>query len=417
MQAEIISVANEILLGHIVNTNATHISQRLRELGIEVCYHISVGDNPKRLSSVLKEALGRSDIVITTGGLGPTVDDITIETISKVIKKKLIFKKKIYKKIMDHFDHRKIEMPPINRRQAYIPGGSKDLANPVGTAPGVIIEINGKVLIALPGVPAEMMPMMADVINYLRDRYPSKATIESRIIKVVGLPESATCEKVQDLLKTEGDVTVGIYPHTAYVDLKINAKAEGKRAAGRKIAPIEKKIRSRLGNFVFGTNDETLEGVVGELLTTAKLTICVAESCTGGLIADRLTNVAGSSKYFTMAYVAYSNRAKVSQLGVSKKTIERYGAVSSQVAVAMARGIKRIAKSDLALGVTGIAGPTGATKTKPIGLVYITLSTPRDETWRRFNFIGDRLAIKLKTSQAALDMVRWYLIERCQKKR
>lgn len=386
-------------------------------MGIEVCYHCSVGDNPKRLSSVLKEALARSDIVITTGGLGPTVDDITIETISKVIKKKLIFKKKIYKKIMDHFDRRKIEMPPINRRQAYIPDGSKDLINPVGTAPGVISETNGKVLIALPGVPQEMKSMMADVIDYLKDRYPSKATIETRIIKVVGLPESATCEKVQDLLKTEGDVTVGIYPHTAWVDLKINAKARDKRAAGRKIDPIEKEITSRLGNFVFGTNDETLEGVVGELLTTAKLTISVAESCTGGLIADRLTNVAGSSKYFTMAYVAYSNQAKVSQLGVSKKTIERYGAVSSQVAIAMARGVKKIAKTDLALGVTGIAGPTGATRQKPIGLVYIALSSPQDEQWRRFNFTGDRLAIKLEASQAALDMVRWYLIERCKKKR
>ncbi len=427
MQSEIICVGTEILLGHIVNTNATYISQKLAEIGINLYYHTVVGDNPERLSSTIKNSLKRSDIVIATGGLGPTVDDITLETISKITHRPLILNRKELKRIKSRFSAIGVPMPKSNIRQAYIPKGAIAISNKMGTAPGLIIESGRtersprrKVLIALPGVPLELMPMMEDtVIPYLKNRFYSGGIIKSRTLRIVGLGESKVNEEVLDLLKMSGNVTVGIYAHPAQVDLKITARASDEYKAVYLINPVEEEIRKRLGNYIFGTDTDTLESVVAKLLRENNLTISVAESCTGGLLAKRLTDIPGSSAYFKMGIIAYSNEAKIERLKVPQEMLRRYGAVSSQVAIKMADAVRKSARTDIGISITGIAGPTGATKTKPVGLVYIAISkktTGRTGVspvlpvvCKRFNFHGARDTIRFKATQSALDMLRNYM--------
>ena len=409
MQSEIICAGTEILLGHIVNTNATYISQKLAEIGINLYYHTVVGDNPERLSSILKNSLKRSDIVIITGGLGPTVDDITLEAISKVTRRPLILNRKELKRIKDHFRHYNVQMPKSNTRQAYVPKGAIVINNKMGTAPGLIIESGRKVLIALPGVPLELTPMMEDtVIPYLKEKFYSGGLIKSRTLKITGLGESKVNEEVPDLLKMSGNVTVGIYAHPAQVDLKITAKAPDESHAVYLISPVEEEIRKRLGKYIFGTDSDTLESVVAKFLVENNLTISVAESCTGGLLAKRLTDIPGSSAYFKMGIIAYSNEAKIERLKVPEEMLRRYGAVSSQVAIKMADAVRKSARTDIGISITGIAGPTGATKTKPVGLVYIALAGI-DTTCKRFNFQGTRDTIRFKATQSALDMLRNYI--------
>lgn len=444
MQSEIICIGTELLLGHIVNTNATYISQKLAEIGINLYYHSVVGDNPERLGSILKASLERSDIIITTGGLGPTVDDITLETISKVTHRPLILNRKELRRIKDRFRYANVTMPKTNIRQAYIPKGAIAISNKMGTAPGLIIEspphpslshkgervkVRGKVLIALPGVPLELTHMMEDtVIPYLKKRFYSGGIIKSRTLKIVGMGESKVNEEVADLLKMSGDVTVGIYAHTAQVDLKITTKAIDEFKAIQLISPVEDEIRKRLGNYIFGADNDTLESIVASILTENKLTISVAESCTGGLLSKRLTDIPGSSAYFKMGIIVYSNKAKIKKLNVPKEMLKRYGAVSKQVAIAMADGVRKVARTDIGISITGIAGPAGATKTKPVGLVYIALSKnpspyplPQGESnkmrgtssilpiCKRFNFQGTRETIRFKATQSALDMIRDYI--------
>jgi nicotinamide-nucleotide amidase len=445
MKAEVISIGTEILLGHIVNTNASYLSERLAELGIDVYYHTAVGDNPHRLEESIRKSVMRSDIVITTGGLGPTVDDITTETVARLINKPLILDKAILKGLKEYFRIRKYKYPPGNTRQAYIPEGAKWVANKVGTAPGLIIPFNrltGKpanrqTIICLPGPPRELEPMFERQITPYIRKLTGGWNIRSRTIKTTGLAESQVNGMVKDLLNLKPPTTVGIYAKLKEVDLKITAKAEDEKAAGRAIMKIEKKIRSRLKDYIFGCDDERLEDAVAEKLFKKRLTIAVAESCTGGLISNRLTDVSGSSKYFLMGLVAYSNLVKAAGLGVNEKTLKKYGAVSRQVAIEMARGIKQVAGSDIGLGITGIAGPsagsglvpslsrdgpTGGTKSKPVGLVYIALvkgDRKRGLTQtgysmeqgltpfvREFRFKGTRSEIKFQASQSALDLLR-----------
>lgn len=407
MRAEIISIGTEILLGQILNTNQQWLSLRLCELGIDVYHQSTVGDNPQRLALAIRQGLNRSDIVITTGGLGPTVDDITLDVISRVLSKKLIYNKKIACKINSHFGRQCLKMPRENLRQAHIPEGAKVLENDVGTAPGFIVEEGGKVLIALPGPPRELNPIFErSVTPYLKKKAGSDWVIKVRTLSITGLPESAVDHKVRDLLKSPPPVTVGIYAKPALIELKIMAKAKNGKAAEALIDRIDRKISARLKKYIFGRGCETLEGVVGEKLAKARKMLAIAESCTGGLIADRLTNVPGSSKYFKMAIVAYSNEAKISQLGIRPDTISGYGAVSRQAAIGMAKNIREISGADIGLSVTGIAGPGGATKKKPVGLVYIAVSMPKKTIWKEFRFKGGREIIKFRSSQAALDLLR-----------
>ncbi|MCM8783283.1 MAG: competence/damage-inducible protein A [Candidatus Omnitrophica bacterium] len=411
MKAEIISIGTELLLGQLINTNAAYLAEKLAQLGIDVYYQSTVGDNPKRLSFLLKQAFRRSEIIITTGGLGPTVDDITVATIAKTFKCKLIFNEEILSRIEAHFKKRGLKTPPSNKRQAYVPENSHILENSIGTAPGFILDKDKKFIVALPGPPLELKPMFEKkIIPFLKDKTKTKEIIFSKTLKLTGLCESEIAESIKDLLESKPPLTVGIYAHPAEIDLKITAKAKNKKEALRKIAKIEKIIKSRLPNYVFGKDKETLEEVVGKFLAKNKKTLAVAESCTGGLIANRLTNISGSSQYFVLGIVAYSNQEKIKLLKVPEKILEKYGAVSKEVAEIMAKNVRKIAKVDIGLGVTGIAGPKGGSYQKPVGLVYIALSTEDKTMVQEFRFIGDRLDIKLKTSQAALEMVRKRLL-------
>ncbi|OGX36171.1 MAG: competence/damage-inducible protein A [Omnitrophica WOR_2 bacterium RIFCSPLOWO2_02_FULL_50_19] len=415
MKAEIISIGTEILLGQILNTNQQWLSLRLCELGIDVYHQSTVGDNPQRLAQAIRQGLNRSDIVITTGGLGPTVDDITLDVISRVLSKKLIYSKKIACKINSHFGRQCLKMPRENLRQAHIPEGAKILENDVGTAPGFIVEEDGEVLaegkgrilVALPGPPRELNPMFGRfVAPYLKKKTGSDWVIKVRTLSMTGLPESAVDQKVKDLLKSPPPVTVGIYAKPALIELKIMVKAKNGKAAKALIDKIDRKISARLKKYIFGRDGETLERAVGEKLAKARKTLAIAESCTGGLISDRITNIPGSSKYFKMAIVVYSNEAKISQLDIPPAAISKYGAVSRQTAIEMARNIREISGADIGLSVTGIAGPTGATRTKPVGLVYIAISVPKKIIWKEFHFKGEREMIKFRSSQAALDLLR-----------
>ncbi len=411
MKAEIIAIGTEILLGHIVNTNTSYLSRQLAGLGIDVYHQSAVGDNPARLGQALIKSLNRSDMVITTGGLGPTVDDITLETIARAIGKNLVFKKEIFKRIKNNFKKRRCRMPKEARRQAFVPEGAVALRNDVGTAPGLIIESYNKIIIALPGPPRELTPIVERfVLPYLKKITPGAYTIKSRTLKLMGLAESQVNAKVKDLLKLSGDPTVGIYAHVGQVDLKITCKGKTKKETDKKIKKIENKIGRRFGKYVFGTDNETLEEVVGGLLTKKKKTLAIAESCSGGYISNLITNSPGSSKYFIMGVVAYNNKIKTNLLGINKEIIKKKGAVSKEVVSLLAKNIRSLACTDFGIGVTGIAGPAGGSKNKPIGTVYIAISSAKRTVAKRFFFIGTRQEIKLQTAQQALHLLRLSLI-------
>lgn len=407
MIAEIISIGTELLLGHIVNTNAAYLSGKLAELGIDLYYQTTVGDNPQRLVQTIRKALVRSDIVILTGGLGPTVDDITMEAIATLTSRPLTLNKAVLKDIDRYFKSRGFKTPHGNDRQARVPEGAKCLHNKFGTAPALIVEHLGKVIVCLPGPPREMVPLFKDgVMQYLKKRCGRSSVIRTRTIKIIGLPESRVNTMTKDLLRLPPPTTVGIYAKLREVHLVIMAKAASERAALQSIAKIEKKISARLKGYIFGYDDQMLEEVVGKLLAKKKLTISAAESCTGGLLSNRLTDVSGSSGYFKAGIVTYSNESKESLLGVSAASLKRHGAVSGQVALEMARGVKHYACTDIGIGITGIAGPTGGTRRKPVGLVYIAFVTDSKRIVKKFRFTGPRQDIKWQSSQLALDLMR-----------
>jgi nicotinamide-nucleotide amidase len=423
MKAEIICIGTELLLGHIINTNNSFIAKKLAEVGVDHYFQTTVGDNPQRLADTIRTGLDRSDVVITTGGLGPTVDDITTGVIARVIKKRLVMDKGVLKDVADHFRKQDRKVPKSSLRQALIPEGAKWLKNPFGTAPGLIIEYDGKVIIALPGPPREMEPMVERyVIPYLKKgiqgpgaRGQGGSIIKSRSVKLIGLAEAAVDQKVRDLLNLSGVVTVGIYAKQGEVELRIMAKARNERIADLEIKKIERVIRKRFDAYIYGVDGQTLEKAVMEALIKRKKTIAVAESCTGGLVSHLLTNISGSSSSFAEGVVSYSNESKVKDLDVKAETIKKYGSVSWQVAKEMAKGIRKKAAVDIGLGVTGIAGPTGGTKAKPVGLVYMAISTDKKIIFRRFNFLGNRMEIRRQAAQAALELVRkCLLVHKCK---
>lgn len=410
MQAELIAVGTELLLGFTVNTNTAYLSRKLAEMGVD-CYHqITVGDNPGRLKEAVAAALKRSDLVITCGGLGPTVDDITLATIAKTIGKPLVLDQDVMTQIRERFQRLHIPMPQSNLRQAYVPRGATILPNRIGTAPGFILELRKKILIALPGPPRELEPMfLTHVQPWLEKRSPAQSVLVSRTVKMTGITESEVDEKVSDLLKLKGDVTVGIYAHPGQVDLRVTAKNKTHAGATQAIRRIEQEIRKRMGTTVYAVDEESLEEVVGKILTRQKKTLAVAESCTGGLVEHRITQVPGSSAYLIGGVVSYADGLKSSLLGVPAALLRKQGAVSEETAKTMALGVQKLAKSTLGLSVTGIAGPTGGTKEKPVGLVYIAIAFGKQTLCRQFTLTGDRSTIKWKASQSALDLLRLYL--------
>ena len=403
----VICIGNEILLGHINNTNAQYISQYLTNIGIKTSLHVSIPDDHQTISSSIRKSLLDSDIVVLTGGLGPTVDDITLECISMALNKKLIFNKKVAEHIRSHFKKRKLKMPKNNLRQALIPEGAKYILNNIGSAPGLIICVGKKVLIALPGVPFEMQDMIEkSVTPYLKKHFLPDLIIKSHVIKITGLAESVVNEKIEDILKIGGNVQMGIYPHPGEISVKITVTDKSANKVNSTINKIEKNIKSRLGYYIFGYDNEKLEQVIGKLLLKKKKTLSIAESCTGGLLADRITDIPGSTKYFQIGVVAYSNESKNKVLNIPIETIKEHGAVSRQVASLMAKNVRLLGRSDIGIGISGIAGPTGGTKKKPVGLVYISLSTKDKTLCKEFRFLGQRNIIKFKATQAALNLVR-----------
>ena len=407
MKAEIISIGTELLLGQIVNTNAAYLAQKLASLGVDLYYQSTVGDNPQRLSETIRRALGRSDIVIMSGGLGPTVDDITAATLARTLGQPLVLNKSALNDLKSFFKFRKIKIQAGNQRQAYIPQGSRPVKNRMGTAPGIITEIKNKSIICLPGPPRELCPMFEEsVAPYIVKRSGMSEVFVTRTVKTVGVPEAKVNGAVKDLLELPPPTTVGIYAKLREVHLVIMAKAKNRKLADRAIAGIEKKIRSRLGRVIFGYDDDTLESAVGNILSKKEMTISIAESCTGGLISSRIAGVSGASGYFKTGIVTYSNESKESFLGVPAETIQKHGAVSPQVALDMAKGIRHFACTDIGLGVTGIAGPTGGTRSKPVGLVFIAFVCGKKKIVKELRFIGTRQDIIWQASQVALNMIR-----------
>lgn len=411
MKAEIIAVGTEILLGDIVNSNAQYLAQELAALGIDMYYQQVVGDNEKRIIHAFKEAYSRSDIVITTGGLGPTDDDLTKEVAAKYFNRELYYDQESIKKIKDYFKLRERKMTENNLKQGLIPEGAIIINNNNGTAPGVIIEKNDKVMIILPGPPKEMKPMFEETVKpYLQKK--SNSILVSKIIKIIGIGESAVAEKLKDIMDAQTNPTIAPYAKDAGVVLRITAKANSEKEALELIEPIEKEIINRLGNNVYATEDIDIEEVVAKLLIEKKLTISTAESCTGGMIAGTLINYPGISKVFLEGAVTYSNEAKQDRLGVKNKTLDKYGAVSEETAREMAIGIAKTSKTDVSIVTTGIAGPEGGTLEKPVGLVYIGVYVKGEVTIQRCIFNGNRNKIRLQATITGLDMLRRRLIEK-----
>jgi len=402
--AEIVSIGTELLLGDIINTNAVFISQKLAALGINCYYHSTVGDNPERINHTLTKALLRSDIVITSGGLGPTVDDVTVASIAETIKRPLVFDSKLLIPIRKYFQKRKVPMPNSVKKQSYIPKGSMTIENKFGTAAGLIMAYNSKLIIALPGPPSELVPMFTEkVMPYLKLKLGNIASLKTRTIKILGLSEGFINEQVKTLLKLKGKTRMGIYIKPGgEVNLKIMSKGSGK---DNQINDIERVIIKKFGPNIYGFDNDEIEHVVGNLLRNRKKTIAIAESCTGGLISSMITDINGSSDYFLGSVVAYNNNIKINQLKVNAEILKKNGAVSCPVAKEMASNVKNMFKTDLSIAVTGIAGPTGGTKTKPVGLVFISVASNKTLCTKKFLFSGTRRDIKLKTAKAALFML------------
>ncbi len=414
MGAEILTIGTELLLGQNIDTNSAYIGEQLAEAGIDVYWKTTVGDNEGRIGEAFRLALARSEIVISTGGLGPTEDDLTCRVIAAVLARSLILDATVLEAVRRRFGERGLAMSKNNERQALIPEGATVLPNPRGTAPGLFVRLeDGRALVAMPGVPSEMQPMLRDaVIPRLRKWFGVKARIRSRVLKTCGITESKLDEIIGDLSRSSRNPTIALLAHAGEIHIRLTVKSDSDGEGERLLDDLEASLRERLGPLVFGRNEERLEEVVGRLLLNAKQTIAVAESCTGGLVCHRLTNVPGSSAYFICGEVVYSNEAKESLVGLPRELIAQHGAVSQPVAQAMASGIRDAAGTDLALGITGIAGPGGATAEKPVGLTYIALSSRGKVTCREFRFLGDRETNKLLASQGALDMLRRHMLSR-----
>lgn len=413
MSAEIICVGTELLLGDIVNSNAQYLAQQLAQLGIPHHFQTVVGDNKDRIKQVIDIALKRASILIFTGGLGPTPDDLTCETIAEFFHTPLIEHPEIIEDIRAKFAVRGRVMSPSNRKQALIPQGAQILPNPTGTAPGIIWSPRPHLhILTFPGVPSEMHRMWTDTaIPYLCSQGWGTEIIYSRSLRFWGIGESALAEKVSSFFELTNP-TVAPYAGKGEVRLRISAKAKTVADAQALILPVEEEIKQIAGLDFYGVDDDTLATVVGELLKQRQQTLSVAESCTGGGLGQMLTEISGSSEYFWGGIISYANSVKIQQLGVNPDDIHHYGAVSAEVAKAMAIGVKQRLGTSWGLSITGIAGPTGGTDSKPVGLVYIGLAAPDGSILsqeHRFGSNRDRNLIRFLSANAALDLLRRYL--------
>jgi nicotinamide-nucleotide amidase len=392
------------LLVQILDTIALFLSRKLAEIGFDLHFKTTVGDNTGRLTAALEIAAGRADVIIVTGGLGPTVDDITRDAISAFTGRKMVMDNQLFSRIAGYFKKRNIEMPENNQLQAYMPEGATMLENRAGIAPGFIIEHNSKIIAVMPGVPSEMHPMMEkSVMPYLLEKFgPAAGVIKSKVLHVVNLPESVIDEKIEDLFRSLANPTIALLAHQAEVDVRITAKAAGVTDADEMISKVKAQIYERLGDNIFYEDDETLEQKVAQLLFDKKITVATAESCTAGLVAFRLTSVAGSSGFFMGGVNAYANSAKINIIGVDEEIIKIHGAVSAECAADMASKTREKFGADSAISVTGIAGPGGGSEEKPVGLVYIGVDINGEVKTHKYIFPGSRESIRVRAAQTAL---------------
>lgn len=411
MTVEIIAVGTEILLGNIVNTNAAYLAEKCAGLGLS-CYHQDVvGDNEERLSETIRLALTRADIILLSGGLGPTQDDLTKEAAAKVMGKELYLHEPSKEAIRQFFAERNMEITENNWKQAMVPEGCIVVENPGGTAPGIIIAENGKHVVLMPGPPGELIPMFErSIMPYLAGL--TTGVIYSQTVKICGVGESKAESMVEDLVNAQDNPTIATYAKTGEVHLRVTATAPDEKEAKKLVKPMVKELKGRFGNHVYTTDSEvTLEKAVVDLLMANKLTACTVESCTGGMLSARLINVPGVSEVFKSGYVTYSNKSKRKLLGIKKNILMKHGAVSEQIAREMAKTAATLARTDVSVSTTGIAGPDGGTPEKPVGLVYIGCNVCGRVTVKECHFHGTREKIRESTVSAALSLMRECILQ------
>jgi len=408
-KASIVSIGDEVLSGQTADTNAAYLGRELFSIGIPVISSYTAGDDMDLIVRTLNLASGDADVVLVTGGLGPTDDDLTCQAFGKLLGAELQLQDELLEKIRDFFARRNLPMPEKTKIQAYIPAGTKALANNLGTAPGIMARMKGKLLIVMPGVPAEMKQMFEESVLAELKRFAPESEQVGMVVqklKCFGAGESSIAEKLGELMRRGRNPLINCTAQYGVITLHIIATAKDKDKAQQMAEKDEKLLTELLGELVYGTGEQTLAEVVGEKLAQQKKTIAVAESCTGGTLAKLLTDTPGASRYFTCGWVTYSNIAKTSELGIEADLIGKYGAVSGWTAEAMARGARKRAGTDFAIGITGIAGPTGGSEQKPVGLVYISVDFTNGCETKRFIISGDRDCIRLRAAQTALNMLR-----------
>ncbi|MCI7627408.1 MAG: competence/damage-inducible protein A [Blautia glucerasea] len=416
MIAEIVTVGTEILLGNIVNTNSAYLAVECANLGLTVYYQSVVGDNEERMKAVIRTALDRSDVVILTGGLGPTEDDLTKEVTAEVMGMPLVedaHSRERIERYMKEYkkNNSQRRITSNNYKQALVPEGALVLDNHNGTAPGLILEKDGKIAILLPGPPVELKPMFTEeVYPYLRKKQPE--IIYSQVVKICGIGESQVAEDIQDMIQAQTNPTIAPYAKIGEVHLRITAKASDEKEGKKLIKPVVRELKRRFGRNIFATEAEkTLEEAVVDMLRDQQLTLALAESCTGGEIAARIVNVPGASQVFTHGFVTYSNRAKRKCLGVKKATLKLEGAVSAKCAKEMAKGGCNAAEADICLSITGLAGPDGGTKETPVGTVFMGCCYNGKVVTREFHFTGNRTKIRQQATAHALAFLRECMME------
>ncbi len=412
LSAEIIAIGSELLTPTKTDTNSLWLTEKLNEIGIEVKLKTIVGDDKLRLEETIRDAIKRSDIVISTGGLGPTEDDITRTVSAQAIDRQLVYLDELEIDLRERFRKWGREMPEINKRQAFVIQGAEVLPNPNGSAVGMLVEMDEKFFVVLPGPPRENQPMFNDfILPKLREK-AGEIYVKRRFLRVSGVGESAVDEAIAPIYKAYPTVETSILFNKSEIELHLSAQSKSEKEADLILDELVGKIHEKLGIALFALNGEPLEQVVGNLLKKMNKTLSIAESCTGGLVSQRITEVSGSSDYFIESAICYANDAKIRNLSVPKELIENFGAVSAEVAEAMASGMRKKSQTDFAISVTGIAGPTGGTDEKPVGLVFIGYAD--DVQVKSFKILlpGDRYLIRWRASQAALDYLRRQILKK-----
>ena len=411
MNVEIISIGNEILGGNIVDTNANYIIKKLKEINLNVQHVSAVADEESEIVAQLKEACQRSQIIITTGGLGPTEDDITFQSVAKTFQLNLVKYPEAERHMVERISKIGVSVSPSNLKQSFLPEGSICIINPYGTAPAMILEKEGKVIVSLPGVPLEMKNLLSEqIIPFLEKKFPNLEHLQSRIIRTSGLGESNLNDMIRDFIISNRKLNIGIYASPEDIKIQLNALAKTPEEIEKILDGATEQLKVLLGDYIFGYDDESLEEVTGNLLRGKKLSLAVAESCTGGMLGGTLTTVPGSSDYFKGGIISYDGEIKEKLLGVPHTLLTRFGEVSEPVAKAMAEGVRKKCNSDIGLSITGIAGPAGGSKEKPVGLVYIGLADAGKTLVQKHYFHNGRQAIRLRSVRRALNMLRLYII-------